>query len=169
MFFALLALGEASPLVTNGFSSWSISSTHDMLWKTCFILHNIDETNVDLKLYDKRFFALLGLCVEFPLVAGGLYFKVFSCMGYWTNKRIASDVKSPDAHVMSLLLIFFHDNDESMINLLFWNCMINAFRIADPFWGDSGGHRWILLIQEQWGGNLMHSCIFPVCTAEQTI
>ena len=62
-------------------------------------------------------------------------------MVYWTNNRIASDMKSPDAQVMSLLLIFFRNTDESMIDLLFWNCMINAFRIAGPFWGDSGGHR----------------------------
>ena len=121
MLYALLALYGASPLVTNGFSSWGISRAHDMsrLWKTWFISHDIDETYVDLKLYDERFLALLAPCVEFPLAAGGLslqgisgalwlffFFFMFSCMGYWTNNRIASDMKSLDAHVISLLLIF---------------------------------------------------------------
>ena len=32
----------------------------------------LDEINVDLKLNDEQFFALLALCVEFPLDAGGL-------------------------------------------------------------------------------------------------
>ena len=58
-------------------------------------------------------------------------------------------MKSPDAHSMSLLLIFFHNIDEPMIDLLLWNCMINAFCIAGPFWGDSNGLQWILLRREQ--------------------
>ena len=184
MFFAFLALGEASSLVTNGFSSWRISSAHDMLWKTCFILHNIDETNIDLKLYDVQFFALLALCVEFPLVANGFspheisrvepygFFSTFKCFRVWA---IEQTIELPVMWNPLMLMwchccwFFPHDNDESMIDQLFCNCTINAFCIAVPFWGDSGGHRWILLIREPWGGNLMHSCIFPLYAAEQTI